>query len=79
MVLLFAAHQGEEFVLILPAAMLLGALLLLRWANQPAPEDSSGGSTTDDVESDNDPGTLEHPQTTEEPDPVTAAGRDAPD
>jgi hypothetical protein len=35
MLLLFAAHQGEEFVLILPAMMLLGAFFIMRWANQP--------------------------------------------
>jgi hypothetical protein len=34
--LLFAAHQGEEFVLILPAFMLAGAFFIMRWANQPA-------------------------------------------
>jgi hypothetical protein len=31
---LLAAHQGEEFVIILPAIMLLGAFFILRWANQ---------------------------------------------
>jgi 1,4-dihydroxy-2-naphthoate octaprenyltransferase len=31
---LFAAHQGEEFVIILPAVMLIGAFFILRWANQ---------------------------------------------
>lgn len=33
-VLLFAAHQGEEFVIILPAVMLVGAFFIMRWANQ---------------------------------------------
>ncbi len=32
--LLFAAHQGEEFVLALPAILLVGAFFILRWANQ---------------------------------------------
>ena len=31
---LLAAHQGEEFVIILPAVMLVGAFFILRWANQ---------------------------------------------
>ena len=31
---LFAAHQGEEFVIILPAIMLIGAFYILRWANK---------------------------------------------
>jgi hypothetical protein len=34
MVLLFAAHQGEELTLILPAIMLVGAFFIFRWANQ---------------------------------------------
>jgi len=29
-----AAHQGEEFVIILPAVMLVGAFFIMRWANQ---------------------------------------------
>ncbi len=32
--LLLAAHQGEEFVIILPAVMLVGAFFIMRWANQ---------------------------------------------
>jgi transposase len=43
LVLLFAAHQGEEFVLILPAIMLVGAFIVLRWANQPT-EDGEAAS-----------------------------------
>ena len=59
MVVLFvAAHQGEEFVLILPAALLFGAFLIIWWANQPTTEETSEGST-DDVESDEDPETTE--------------------
>jgi len=34
LLVLFAAHQGEEFVIILPAVMLIGAFFILRWANQ---------------------------------------------
>ena len=34
MLLLLAAHQGEEFVIILPAVMLVGAFFIMRWANQ---------------------------------------------
>ncbi len=30
---LVAAHEGEEFVIILPAVMLVGAFFILRWAN----------------------------------------------
>jgi hypothetical protein len=29
-----ALHQGEEFVVILPAIMLAGAFFIMRWANQ---------------------------------------------
>jgi len=32
--LVLAAHQGEEFVIILPAVMLVGAFFIMRWANQ---------------------------------------------
>jgi len=32
--MLLAAHQGEEFVIILPAVMLVGAFFIMRWANQ---------------------------------------------
>jgi len=32
--ILLAAHQGEEFVIILPAVMLVGAFFVMRWANQ---------------------------------------------
>jgi hypothetical protein len=38
LVVLFAAHQGEELALVLPAIMLVGALFIFRWANQK-PED----------------------------------------
>jgi len=34
MVLSFAAHQGEELTLMLPAIMLVGAFFIFRWANQ---------------------------------------------
>jgi hypothetical protein len=39
--LLLAAHQGEEFVLALPAIMLAGAFFILRWANQKDPEETT--------------------------------------
>jgi len=39
--LLFAAHQGEEFVLALPAIMLVGAFFILRWANTKDPEEEA--------------------------------------
>jgi hypothetical protein len=32
--MMLAAHQGEEFVIILPAVMLVGAFFIMRWANQ---------------------------------------------
>ena len=32
--IVLAAHQGEEFVIILPAVMLVGAFFIMRWANQ---------------------------------------------
>ncbi len=28
------AHEGEEFAIILPAVMLVGAFFIMRWANQ---------------------------------------------
>jgi hypothetical protein len=48
MLVLFAAHQGEEFVLALPAIMLVGAFFLLRWANQGEPDDSSDSDADSD-------------------------------
>jgi hypothetical protein len=52
LLLLFAAHQGEEFVLILPAIMLVGAFIILKWANQPGSDDDeeSHASTEDESE-----------------------------
>ena len=38
LVALAAAHEGEEFVIALPAVMLAGAFFLMRWANQGAEE-----------------------------------------
>jgi hypothetical protein len=52
MILLFAAHQGEEFVLALPAIMLVGAFFILRWANQDQPEDASEQSAPHEAEVD---------------------------
>ena len=40
MVLLFAAHQGEELTLILPTIMLVGAFFIFRWANQKPDDDA---------------------------------------
>jgi hypothetical protein len=40
-VLLFAAHQGEEFVLILPGIMLVGAFIIMKWANQPTSDEET--------------------------------------
>jgi hypothetical protein len=31
---LLAAHEGEEFAIILPVIMLVGAFFVLRWANK---------------------------------------------
>jgi hypothetical protein len=47
LVLALAAHQGEEFVIILPAIMLLGAFFILRWANQPTTSEEENASKTD--------------------------------
>jgi hypothetical protein len=50
--LLFAAHQGEEFVLALPAILLVGAFFIMRWANQgdePAENESAEKSNTDEI------------------------------
>ncbi len=32
--LVLPAHQGEEFVIILPAVWLVGAFFIMRWANR---------------------------------------------
>jgi hypothetical protein len=32
--LVLAAHEGEEFAIILPVVMLVGAFFILRWANK---------------------------------------------
>lgn len=32
--LVLAAHEGEEFAIILPVIMLVGAFFILRWANK---------------------------------------------
>ena len=45
--LMVLAHQGEEFVLILPAAMLVGAFLIMRWAAQPEPGASDSDLSRD--------------------------------
>lgn len=47
-ILLFAAHQGEEFVIILPLIMLVGAFLIMRWANQPAANEGENAANPDD-------------------------------
>ena len=49
--LLLAAHQGEEFVIILPAVMLIGAFFIMRWANQ-SDETSSDASASETEEVD---------------------------
>jgi len=49
--LLLAAHQGEEFVIILPAVMLVGAFFIMRWANQ-SDETSSDASASETEEVD---------------------------
>jgi hypothetical protein len=38
--MLAAAHQGEEFVILLPIVMMGAAYFLLRWANQ-GPDESA--------------------------------------
>jgi len=42
--LLLALHQGEEFVIILPAVMLVGAFFIMRWANQNDDQDADAGA-----------------------------------
>ncbi len=39
--LLFAAHQGEEFVIILPVILLAGAFFIVRWANKPTTDEEA--------------------------------------
>jgi 1,4-dihydroxy-2-naphthoate octaprenyltransferase len=46
---LFAAHQGEEFVIILPAVMLIGAFFILRWANQNDKDKGEDDAAEEDV------------------------------
>jgi hypothetical protein len=61
LILLFAAHQGEEFVLILPAIMLVGAWFIIRWANQPTDHDPDAVSARPEAEEeldDSDEGLL---------------------
>jgi hypothetical protein len=45
--LLAAAHEGEEFAIMLPAIMLVGAFFVLRWANQND-KDSSEDAVADE-------------------------------
>jgi hypothetical protein len=48
--IVLAAHQGEEFVIILPAVMLVGAFFIMRWANQSDetdPADSAQSAEAD--------------------------------
>jgi hypothetical protein len=47
--MLVAAHQGEEFVLVLPAVMLVGAFLILRWANQTDPSEDDAQQDADET------------------------------
>jgi hypothetical protein len=59
-VLLVAAHQGEEFVLILPAMLLAGAFFIMRWANQPVTnEKPEPGAPARDEESASDDELIE--------------------
>ena len=46
--ILFAAHQGEEFVLALPAVMLVGAFFILRWANTKDPDETSDEAVSEE-------------------------------
>ena len=43
-----AAHQGEEFVIILPMIMLVGAFFILRWANKND-QDKSDDETAEEA------------------------------
>jgi hypothetical protein len=45
-----AAHQGEEFVIILPAIMLVGAFFIMRWANQKDEGDDDEGDDDEAAE-----------------------------
>ena len=49
LIVLAVAHQGEEFVLILPAILLVGALFILRWANAPDGNDGAVADQPEDV------------------------------
>jgi hypothetical protein len=51
--ILAAAHQGEEFVIILPAIMLIGAFFIMRWANKPV-EEEDGSAELKSVRQDTD-------------------------
>lgn len=56
-----AAHEGEEFVIALPAVMLAAAFFLMRWANQGGKDDDD---TSDAVESAPGPDETEEPAVT---------------
>ena len=47
--MLLAAHQGEEFVIILPAVMLVGAFFIMRWANQSDETSSDASASATEV------------------------------
>jgi hypothetical protein len=38
-------HEGEEFAIILPAIMLVGAFFVMRWANQSDKDDDDPPAT----------------------------------
>jgi hypothetical protein len=44
--LVLAAHEGEEFAVILPVIMLVGAFFILRWANK---KDATEGDEAEEV------------------------------
>jgi hypothetical protein len=46
-ILALALHQGEEFVIILPAIMLVGAFFIMRWANQNDQSEDEAGVAGD--------------------------------
>ena len=68
--MLLAAHQGEEFVIILPAVMLVGAFFIMRWANQ-SDETSSDASASETEEVDQPEEVVAHASARQDGDETT--------
>jgi hypothetical protein len=56
-------HAGEEFVLILPAALLAGACLLMSWAGKGDKPDPAADQEDQNVADDAEQDTRQHNET----------------